>query len=149
MSRSRFEGEIRPPVQSSGDIAPRPPMSLVQRLAHQYDSTPRTPAVLSDRSGSVIGGTGGNVRPATLAEVAHVLNGGTHAPLDAKSLEQPRGRQSHGDFVRASRQGQSASVPDAQLPFATDHKKIKAEREARKAAAKALKNKGNKGRKTA
>lgn len=147
MSRSRFEGEIRPPIQSNGDFSPRPPMSLVQRLAHQYDGTPRTPAVLSDRNGGVIGGTGGNVRPATLAEVAHVLNGGTHAPLDAKSLSVPRKNLSRRERAQANMQDLITSGP--QIPFEADYKQAKAEREARKAAAKVLKSKGNKGRKTA
>lgn len=149
MSRSRFEGEERSPIQPNGDIAPRPPLTLIEKLAHQQDSQTRQAVVLSNRFGEVIGGTGGNARPATLAEVAQVLNGGVHAPFDARSLEQPKRRLSHGDFVRASRQGQSAPVSDTQLPFSTDHKRIKAEREARKKAAKALKNKGNKGRKSA
>ena len=149
MSRPRFEGEERLSIQPIEGDLPRQPMSLAQRLAHRYDSTPRKPAVLGDRDGFVIGGTGGNARPATLAEISHVLNGGVHVPLDAKSLEQPVGRQSHGDFVRASRQGYLASAPHAPQPFEADYKRTKAEREARKAEAKALKNKGNKGRKSA
>jgi len=146
MSRSRFEGEIRPPVQSNGDTAPRPQMSLVQRLAHQYDSTPRRPAVLGDRDGIVIGGTGGNVRPATLAEVAHVLNGGVHAPIDANPLSVPGKKLSRRERIQVS---MGLATPEPQTPFEGDYKRSKAEREARKAAARELKNKGNKGRKTA
>ncbi len=147
MSKSRFEGEFRPSVRPDGDISPRPEMSLVQRLAHQYDSTPRTPAVLGDRNGNVIGGTGGNVRPATLAEVAHVLNGGTHTPLDAKPLANSGKKLSHRERVQKGMQGQMDPTP--QMPFEIDYKNLKAAREARKAAARALRNKGNKGRKTA
>lgn len=147
MSKSRFEGEFRPSVRPDGDTAPRSEMSLVQRLAHQYDSTPRTPAVLGDRNGNVIGGTGGNVRPATLAEVAHVLNGGTHAPLDARPLIISGKKLSRRERAQAGMQGQMDLAP--QNPFEADYKNLKAAREARKAAARALKNKGNKGRKTA
>lgn len=147
MSKSRFEGEFRPSVRPDGDIVPRPEMSLVQRLAHQYDSTHRTPAVLGDRSGNVIGGTGGNVRPATLAEVAHVLNGGTHAPLDARPLTNSGKKLSHRERAQAGMQGQMDPTP--QMSFEVDYRNLKAARESRKAAARALKNKGNKGRKTA
>lgn len=147
MSRSISEGENRPPIQPKGGIVPREPMSLVGRLAHLYDATPRSAVVLGNRNGEVIGGTGGNARPATLAEVAQVLNGGIHAPLDAKSLLPSEKKLSHRDRVKASLQGLTAFQP--QLSFEADFKRDKAEREARKKAAKALKNKGNKGRKSA
>ncbi|MBP9716989.1 MAG: hypothetical protein KBD51_03550 [Candidatus Levybacteria bacterium] len=147
MSRPRFEREERSPIQPNGGIIPREPMSLASRLAHLYDATPRKAVVLGNRDGEVIGGTGGNVRPATLAEVAHVLNGGTHAPLDARSLIVPGKKLTHRERVQTGLQGQIDSGP--QMPFEVDYRNLKAAREARKAAAKVLKSKGNKGRKTA
>ena len=126
-------------AQGVSDLSPIKPMTSLQRLlAHQYDLRPREKVFLGDENGGI---RRVSIRPATQEEISIGMNGGEHKPIDVSLPKKIR--LSHGDYVRASREGRPS--PDTFIPFGADYEAARNERAARKASAKALKNKGNKG----
>lgn len=107
------------PIESADSVPARPPMTLQQRLAHVYDS-PEVPG-----------------RPAVLSDGnGHVIpgTGGTVRTVTPREIR---------TFQEHAVAGLEISSMDR------DWAAQKAEREARRDAAKVLKNKVNKGRKSA
>ncbi len=135
MSRSRSEGEERPPVQPINEIVPLTPLQRL--LASLYKVQSRTQSLRTSENGVV----GTYVRDATFTEISTVLNGGEHKAIDVTPLREKR--LSHGDYVRASRMGFPAPDSYTPLPFETDFDAEKARREEATKIARANRRKGS------